>query len=291
MPGHRRRARAAGALPPAGRAGARARAALRAQDRRHAPRDRAADQPLRSLQGVRLDDRYSTSWRSSSCARRSTSPPPRSASLWTLDDEDVALAATAVNENYDVANAPDAVGASVVGDVIAGQENVRRNRIPASDELASENEGFPVQSVLAVPLVEDEVSIGALVLVNKRGRHPEFSGEDEELLADLCAAGGSGPAQRAPARGREEGRGARCAARRQPRDHVHARSRQGDAHDRQRHLGADPLRPLRRSRSSRKAGCGSARCRARRRSTARTRTSGEWKSSCSGSSCPAATRP
>ena len=107
------------------------------------------------------------------------------ASLWTLDDEDVALAATAVNENYDVANAPDAVGASVVGDVIAGQENLRRNRIPASDELASENEGFPIQSVLAVPLVEDEVSIGALVLVNKRGRHPEFSGEDEELLADL----------------------------------------------------------------------------------------------------------
>ncbi len=108
------------------------------------------------------------------------------ASLWTLDGEDVALAATAVNDNYDVENAPPAVGAPVVGDVIAGQENLRRNRIPPSDELASENEGHTIHSVLAIPLVEDELSIGALVLVNKRGRHPEFSGEDEELLADLA---------------------------------------------------------------------------------------------------------
>jgi GAF domain-containing protein len=107
------------------------------------------------------------------------------ASLWTLDDEDVSLAATAVNDNYEVDSAPEAVGASFVGDVIAGQETLRRNRIPDSDELASENEGFPIRSLLAVPLVEDEVSIGALVLVNKRGRHPEFSAEDEELLADL----------------------------------------------------------------------------------------------------------
>ena len=107
------------------------------------------------------------------------------ASLWTLDDEDVSLAATAVNDNYEVESAPEAVGASFVGDVIAGQENLRRNRIPDSDELASENEGFPIRSILAVPLIEDEVSIGALVLANKRGRHPEFSGEDEELLADL----------------------------------------------------------------------------------------------------------
>ena len=107
------------------------------------------------------------------------------ASLWTLDDEDVSLAATAVNDNYEVESAPEAVGASFVGDVIAGSENLRRNRIPDSDEVASENEGFPIRSILAVPLIEDEVCIGALVLANKRGRHPEFSAEDEELLADL----------------------------------------------------------------------------------------------------------
>jgi RND family efflux transporter MFP subunit len=108
------------------------------------------------------------------------------ASLWTLDGEDVSLASTAVNDNYDVESAPEAVGASVVGDVIAGLEPLRRNRIPDSDELASESEGFPIRSILAVPLIEDEVPIGALVLANKRGRLPEFTGEDEELLADLA---------------------------------------------------------------------------------------------------------
>jgi RND family efflux transporter MFP subunit len=107
------------------------------------------------------------------------------ASLWTLDGEDVALAATAVNDNYDVESPPDAVGSSVVGDVMAEQAPLRRNRIPGTDALASETEGYPIRSLLAVPLVEDEVPMGALVLANKRGRHPEFSGEDEELLADL----------------------------------------------------------------------------------------------------------
>ena len=107
------------------------------------------------------------------------------ASLWILAGEEVALAATAINENYDVDPAPEAVGASVVGDVLAGQSALRRNRLPESDPLASETEGYPIRSVLAVPFVEDEVPIGALVLVNKRGRHPEFSAEDEELLTDL----------------------------------------------------------------------------------------------------------
>ena len=82
--------------------------------------------------------------------------------------------------------APDAVGSSVVGDVLADQENLRRNRIPADDPLASENEGSTIKSILAVPLVDEEAPIGALVLVNKRGRHPEFSAEDEELLTDLA---------------------------------------------------------------------------------------------------------
>lgn len=108
------------------------------------------------------------------------------ASLWLLegDEGEVSLAATAVNENYDV-DAPEAVGASVVGDVIADQVSVRRNRIPESDPVSSENEGYRVRSLLAVPLIEDEATIGALALVNKRGRHPEFSPEDEELLNDL----------------------------------------------------------------------------------------------------------
>jgi len=107
------------------------------------------------------------------------------ASLWILDGEDVSLGATAFNENYDLENPPDAVGATIVGDVVADQASVRRNKIPESDALASENEGYPIRSALAVPLVEDEVCVGALVLANKRGRHPEFSGEDEELLVDL----------------------------------------------------------------------------------------------------------
>ncbi len=108
------------------------------------------------------------------------------ASLWMLAGEDVNLAATGVNENYDLDVVPEAVGASVVGDVVASQEALRRNRIPESDETATETEGYAIQSVLAVPLIEDELPVGALVLANKRGRHPEFSAEDEELLTDLC---------------------------------------------------------------------------------------------------------
>src|SRR5262245_54514196 len=107
------------------------------------------------------------------------------AGLWMLDGEDVTATAIAVNDNYDVDSPPEAVGASVVGDVLAEQTTLRRNRIPPSDPLSTENPLYPVKSAIAVPLVEDEASIGALVVVNKRGRHPEFSPEDEELLADL----------------------------------------------------------------------------------------------------------
>ena len=38
---------------------------------------------------------------------------------------------------------------------------------------------------MAVPLVEEKAAVGALILTNKRGRHPEFTPEDEELLQDL----------------------------------------------------------------------------------------------------------
>ncbi len=101
-------------------------------------------------------------------------------------DENVTVAAAAVNENYEVESPPEYVGGTVVGDVIADQVSVRRNRIPETDPAATENPLYPVRSLLAVPLVEDELSIGALVVANKRGRHPEFSAEDEELLNDLA---------------------------------------------------------------------------------------------------------
>ena len=108
-------------------------------------------------------------------------------SLWLFEPEssDLVLAATAVNENYDVENAPDAVGGSIVGDLLVSQRVVRDNNVPAASALATENEGYPVRSVLGFPLVEDGKPVGALMLVNKRGRHPQFGPEDQELLQDL----------------------------------------------------------------------------------------------------------
>jgi len=108
-------------------------------------------------------------------------------SLWLFEprESEVVLAATAVNENYEVENPPDAVGASLVGDVIADQKILRRNRIPETDPLSAESPNYPIRSVLALPLLEENVSVGALVMANKRGRHPEFTPEDEELLQDL----------------------------------------------------------------------------------------------------------
>jgi Membrane-fusion protein len=109
------------------------------------------------------------------------------ASFWLLEETaDVVLGGTAVNENYDVGNTPDAVGGSIVGDLLAEQKVARRNAIPPEDPLARENEGYPVRSVLALPLLEEEKPVGALVLVNKRGRHPEFTSDDEEVLQDLA---------------------------------------------------------------------------------------------------------
>src|SRR5438105_11046709 len=108
-------------------------------------------------------------------------------SLWLFNprESEVVLAATAVNENYEVENAPDAVGGSLVGDLLADQEIVRRNRIPETDPLSTDSPNYPVRSVLALPLLEDNVPVGALVMENKRGKHPEFTPEDEELLQDL----------------------------------------------------------------------------------------------------------
>jgi RND family efflux transporter MFP subunit len=109
-------------------------------------------------------------------------------SLWFLepDTSDVVLGATAVNENYEFENAPDAVGASVVGNLLVSQRVVRDNSVSPTSGIATENEGYPVRSVIAFPLVEDQRPIGVLLLVNKRGRQPQFSAEDQELLQDLC---------------------------------------------------------------------------------------------------------
>jgi RND family efflux transporter MFP subunit len=110
------------------------------------------------------------------------------ASFWTLDATagEVSLAATAVNENYDVENAPEHVGGAVVGDVVAGRTTILRNDLPEDDPVRTADETYPVGSFLAAPLVEDETPVGAIVAVNKRGRHPQFTSADEELLGDLA---------------------------------------------------------------------------------------------------------
>ena len=110
------------------------------------------------------------------------------ASLWFLEgDGDVVLAATAVNPNYDVAAPPVSVGAAIVAEVLANTDApLRLNALPEDDPIRTADPAYPVTSLLAVPLVEDETPIGALVLANKRGRHPEFSDGDEELLVDLA---------------------------------------------------------------------------------------------------------
>jgi RND family efflux transporter MFP subunit len=109
------------------------------------------------------------------------------ASLWILEGDEgaVSLAATAASENYEVENVPDSVGASIVGDVLGDEQTTFENDLPANHLLRTEGP-FPIQSVLKVPLQEDETTtVGALVIVNKRGRRPEFSETDALLLTDL----------------------------------------------------------------------------------------------------------
>ncbi|MBK9062567.1 MAG: GAF domain-containing protein [Acidobacteria bacterium] len=110
------------------------------------------------------------------------------ASLWFLEGDggEVVLAATAVNPNYDIAAPPASVGASVVADVLVNAEVLRRNSLPEDDPVRTADSAYPVSSLLAVPLVEDDAPVGVLVLANKRGRNPEFSDGDEELLVDLA---------------------------------------------------------------------------------------------------------
>ncbi len=110
------------------------------------------------------------------------------ASLWLFDAEagDVSLAATAVNGNYEVESPPEFVGGPLVGDVLADRVPVRKNGLATDDPLRSADPAYEIRSVLAVPLVEDDAPVGVLVATNKRGRHPEFTTGDEELLADVA---------------------------------------------------------------------------------------------------------
>ena len=73
----------------------------------------------------------------------------------------------------------------------AGRSSAR-NGLDADDPLGGGDSGFPVRSILAVPLVEDGTPLGAIVVVNKRGRHPEFTAADEELLVDIAHGRPSG---------------------------------------------------------------------------------------------------
>jgi hypothetical protein len=87
------------------------------------------------------------------------------------------MAALAVNDNYDIDSPPDAVGVTVVGDVIADQSAFRRNKIPPSDPTGDREPALPDQVRDGRAALEDDAAIGALVVANKRGRHPEFSPE------------------------------------------------------------------------------------------------------------------
>src|SRR6185503_12597980 len=88
------------------------------------------------------------------------------ASLWSFEPgtSEVLLVASAVNENYAVENAPDGVGSSIVGDLLADGRALLRNSIPPRDPVATENEGYTIRSVLAFPLIEEERPVGALVM-------------------------------------------------------------------------------------------------------------------------------
>ena len=103
------------------------------------------------------------------------------ASLWMLEPAagEVLLAATALNNRFPLEDPPQAVGSSIVGDVLADRNIDRRN------DVELEEGSYVISSVLALPFLEDGAAIGALVITNKRGRHPEFTVADEELLVDL----------------------------------------------------------------------------------------------------------
>jgi serine phosphatase RsbU (regulator of sigma subunit)/anti-sigma regulatory factor (Ser/Thr protein kinase) len=103
------------------------------------------------------------------------------ASLWMLDRDggEVVLAATATNERFAPAQPPPAVGKSIAAEVLANRASILRNDLHLGDD------GYAVHSLLALPLMEGETIVGALVMANKRGKRAEFTSADEELLTDL----------------------------------------------------------------------------------------------------------
>ena len=129
-------------------------------------------------------------------------------------------------------------------------------RTPSPDDTRAARRSPSTHSLLAVPLVEDD-AIGALVLVEQARPPSGVHGRRRGAACDLARQAVRALRQRPPVRGREEGRGARRAPDREPRDHGDAGPRQGHEHDRERDGGPHPLRPLR-DRDPDGAGCGSA---------------------------------
>ncbi|MGH9443145.1 MAG: efflux RND transporter periplasmic adaptor subunit [Thermoanaerobaculia bacterium] len=108
------------------------------------------------------------------------------ASLWVLQgsEGEVALAATAINENYEIAHPPDSIGATIVGEALSAREAAFENDLPEEHFLRKES-SFPVSSYLTLPLLEDEETVGVIIIANKRGRRPRFEEADGLLLTDL----------------------------------------------------------------------------------------------------------
>ncbi len=104
------------------------------------------------------------------------------ASLWRVqrDPDEFVLAATAVNERFAPAEPPAAVGRAIAGEVLANGATIVRNDLNIRDD------GYEIHSLLALPLLEAETTIGVLVIANKRGKRAEFTTADEELLNDLA---------------------------------------------------------------------------------------------------------
>ena len=290
-----RRGRRAGpprALPRAGRAGARPRPALRAQDRRHAPRDRAADQPLRPLQGVRLDDRHRRALGPDRAQGRRLRDAPRSPRSGSLDgDEDVARWPRRPSTRTTTSSrrpTPSAPRSSATSSPTRRRSGATAS--PTSDPLASENEGYPIRSVLAVPARRGRgrrsapscSSTSAAAIPSSRARTRSCWRTSRARPSAPCTT-------RASTRPRRRSRSStRCSpsAARSPRRSTSTRScrrsstrpsalipydRCGIAHPREGQ--AAPRRRLRR----------------RTRSTARTRASSAWRSCSSGSSSRAPT--
>ena len=198
----------------------RTRPALRAKDRRHAPRDRAADQSVRPVEGVRLDDRH----------RRAVAADRPQGRRFVTAEVGLALDARPATKASRPRGRPPPTRTTTSSrrrrpsGPDRGRHRRRAGTGPAEQDLgedpvASENPRLPGPPVLAVPLVEDEPSIGALVADEQAGSAPRVLGRGRGAAPGPLAPGRAGAAQRAPARGRKESRGARRAAGRQPRDH------------------------------------------------------------------------